>query len=118
MAPINTSEGYGDGYESDDYENGATWYIVDTFGQSLESIDPLEVSHLLTENGYELSFQDASNLDAQYAYWSGVPIDEAEGGTRWLAAFDFPKVGDTIEIEDETWEVSWTGVLTFKAVKI
>ena len=93
--------------------------IAATFGQSLEFIDPLEVSDFIKYNGYEgLSLQGARNLDAQYAHWSCVPIDEAEGGTHWLAAFDFPTVGDTIEIEDKTWEVSWTGVLTFKAVKI
>lgn len=121
MAPINASGGYENGgYENGGYEDEyeVCAIIVSIFGQSLEYIDPLEVSDWLTENGYELSFQDASNLDAQYAHWSGVPIDEAEGGTRWLEAFDFPKVGDTIEIEDEPWEVSWTGVLTFKAVKI
>ena len=130
MAPINASDGYGyGGYENDEnYENEDEEsedeneeicdIIVTIFGQSLEFIDPLVVSHFLTENGYELSFRDASNLDAQYAHWSGVPIDESEGGTRWLEAFDFPKVGDTIEIEDETWEVSWTGVLTFKVVEI
>ena len=100
-------------------DNKICTIIVTTFGQSLEFIDPLEVSDFIKYNGYEdLSLRAARNLDEQYEHWSGVPIDEAEGGTLWLAEFDFPKVGDTIEIEDEHWEVSWTGVLTFKVVKI
>lgn len=124
MAPINASDGYGyDGYDdNDDYDdendNGVPTIIVNFFGQSLEFIDPLEVSHFLTDNEYAISFESASKLDATYAHWNGVPIDEAEGGTHWLAAFDFPTVGDTIEIGNANWEVSWTGVLTFKAVKI
>ena len=93
--------------------------IAATFGQSLEDIAPRDVSDFLYYNRYDdLSLRAARNLDEQYAHWSGVPIDEAEGGTLWLAEFDFPKVGDTIEIYEATWKVSWTGVLTFKVVEI
>ena len=121
---------YEDGYENEDEEdeedednekrdNKICRLITATFGQSSEDIDPYEVWNFIDYNGYEdLSFRAARNLDEQYAYWSCVPIDEAEGGTHWLAEFDFPKVGDTIEIYEATWKVSWTGVLTFKVVEI
>lgn len=108
-----------DGDDVDDGDNrNITAAIVTKFGCVLCNIDPYEVHEWMIENEYTMSFESASLLDAQYKYRSDGNAEDASGGTRWLAAYNFPHVGSVIKIGDKEFEVTWTGVLTFTAVKI
>jgi hypothetical protein len=112
-------DGNEDEQKEDDGDNrNITAAIVTKFGCVLCNIDPYEVHEWMIENEYTMSFESASLLDAQYKYWSDGNAEDASGGTRWLAAYNFPHVGSVIKIGDKEFEVTWTGVLTFTAVKI
>ena len=112
-------DGNEDEQKEDDGDNrNITAAIVTKFGCVLCNIDPYEVHEWMIENEYTMSFESASLLDAQYKYRSDGNAEDASGGTRWLAAYNFPHVGSVIKIGDKEFEVTWTGVLTFTAVKI
>ena len=107
-------------YDSKEYDSDG-WYksvpeksvpekFVDKFGQPRTCIDPAKASKWLETCGYVLTFAEARELDDQYAHWDSD--DNAEIGTHWLAAFDFPKVGDVVEIDSTEYKVKWTGILT------
>ena len=119
------SDGWHSGWyiDSDGWHSG--WYksvpeqLVDKsvpeqfvyeFGQTRTCIDPREAVKWLETCGYVLTFAEARELDDQYAHWDSN--DNAEIGTHWLAAFDFPKVGDVVEIDSTEYKVKWTGILT------
>jgi hypothetical protein len=106
--------------DSDKYDSDG-WYVgqqpksiseqfVDKFGQCLDNVDPAEASKWLETCGYKLTFAEARELDEQYNHWDCD--DNAASGTHWLAAFDFPKVGDVVEIDSTEYKVKWTGILT------
>lgn len=116
-----TRDSDSDEYDSDGwYIDSDGWYpgqyksvpeqFVNEFGQTRTCIDPLEVAEWLETCGYVLTFAEARELDEQYNHWSGD--DDAASGTHWLAAFDFPKVGDVVEIDSTEYKVKWTGILT------
>ena len=107
-------------YDSDFECDSDGWYpgdnksvseqFVNEFGQCLGNVDPAEASKWLETRGYELTFDEARELETQYNHWNCD--DNATSGTHWLAAFDFPKVGDVVKIDSTEYKVKWTGILT------
>lgn len=85
-------------------------WIITEFGQNWTYIDPSELIEWIESNGYKITFKEAQSLDEQYAHWNCD--DKYECGTHWLAAFNFPKVGDVVEIESTKYKTKWTGILT------